>query len=127
MPNWIGSNTQFGTNPGDSAGFVFEKDYLNPKCPHAVSNWRVYRQGTDGQVLDDPTFKIQCVDECGGHFSGDSGVVESSADKTCKSLLAVPEGFAIEISFESFDVSFITISKYYYYNIIQLPSLFSDP
>ena len=55
--------------------------------------------------LDDPTFKIQCVDECGGHFSGDSGVVESYADKTCKSLLAVPEGFAIEISFGSFDVS----------------------
>ena len=107
LPYWIGSNTATGSNPGDGSGFIFEKDSLNPKCPHAVSNWLVYLQGNDGQILEDPTFKIQCVDECGGHFSGDTGVVESSADKTCNWNLAVPEGFAIEISFGSFDVSIV--------------------
>ena len=67
--------------------------------------------------------KLQCLyncdgtstGTCGGHISGDSGVVESSGDKTCKWLLAVPDGFAIEISFESFDVSII---RYYQLNII---------
>ena len=44
LPNWIGSNTA-NTNPGDGAGFIFEQDYLNPKCPHAVSNWLVYING----------------------------------------------------------------------------------
>ena len=107
LPYWIGSNTATGSNPGDGSGFVFEKDSLNPKCPYAVSNWRVSSQ-VSGEVLDDPTVKIECVvDECGGHFSGDTGVVESSADKTCNWNLAVPEGFAIEISFGSFDVSIV--------------------
>ena len=57
--------------------------------------------------------KLQCLyncdgtntGTCGGHISGDSGVVESSSDKTCKWLLAVEDGYAIETSFESFDVS----------------------
>ena len=57
--------------------------------------------------------KLQCLyncdgtstGTCGGHISGDSGVLESSAVNTCKWLLAVADGFAIEISFESFDVS----------------------
>ena len=61
--------------------------------------------------------KLQCLyncdgtstGTCGGHYSGDNGVVESSGAKTCKWLLAVPDGFAIEISFESFDVSIISI------------------
>ena len=47
-------------NPGDGSNFVSEKDYLNPKCPHAVSNWRVFSQ-VSGETLDDPTFKIECV------------------------------------------------------------------
>ena len=63
--------------------------------------------------------KLQCLyncdgtssGTCGGHVSGDSGVVESSGAKTCKWLLAVPDGFAIEMSFESFDVS-VTVSVY---------------
>ena len=63
--------------------------------------------------------KLQCLyncdgtssGTCGGHVSGDSGVVESSGAKTCKWLLAVADGFAIEMSFESFDVS-VTVSVY---------------
>ena len=68
--------------------------------------------------------KLQCLyncdgtssGTCGGHYSADSGVVESSGDKTCKWLLAVPDGFAIEISFESFDVSFIDYRRYNWIN-----------
>ena len=59
LPNWIGSNTALGTQPGSGAGFLFEKDYLNPQCPHAVSNWRVYLQ--TGETIDDPTFKVECA------------------------------------------------------------------
>ena len=63
--------------------------------------------------------KLQCLyncdgtssGTCGGHYSGDSGVVESSGAQTCKWLLAVPDDFAIQISFESFDVSIIIINN----------------
>ena len=66
--------------------------------------------------------KLQCLyhcdgtsqGTCGGHISGDSGVLETSGVKTCKSLLAVPDGFAIEISFESFDVGIIIVSTLNY-------------
>ena len=66
--------------------------------------------------------KLQCLyhcdgtsqGTCGGHISGDSGVLETSGAKTCKSLLAVPDGFAIEISFESFDVGIIIVSTLNY-------------
>ena len=58
LPNWIGSNTAAGSEPGSGAGFIFEKDYLNPKCPHAVSNWEVYY---GGQTVHDTEFKVQCA------------------------------------------------------------------
>ena len=48
---------------------------------------------------------------CGGDISGDSGVLESSADKTCKWLIAVSDGFAVQISFGSFDVSIILTDR----------------
>ena len=59
--------------------------------------------------------KLQCLyncdgtnsGTCGGDISGEDGVVESSADKTCKWLIIVTDGFAVEISFGSFDVSII--------------------
>ena len=57
LPNWIGSNTA-NTNPGDGSGFIFEKDYKNPKCPHAVSNWNVY---FNGETVHDTTFKFECA------------------------------------------------------------------
>ena len=57
LPNWVGSNTA-NTAPGDGSGFIFEKDYINPKCPHAVSNWLVY---FNGETQDDPTFKFECA------------------------------------------------------------------
>ena len=57
--------------------------------------------------------KLQCLyncdgtqpGSCGGHVSGDDGVLESQEDNTCKWLLAVEDGYAIEMSFESFNVS----------------------
>ena len=101
LPRWIGSNTA-NTNPGDGAGFIFEQDYLNPKCPHAVSNWLVY---INGERIHDTTLRIECVVQCGGDISGESGVVETSGNKTCKWLMVVPDGFGIQISFGSFDVS----------------------
>ena len=57
LPNWIGSNTA-NTQPGDGSGFIFEQDYLNPKCPHAVSNWKVFY---NGETALDPTFKFECA------------------------------------------------------------------
>ena len=57
MPNWIGSNTA-NTQPGDGSGFIFEKDYLNPKCPHAVSNWNVF---FNGETIHDTAFKFDCA------------------------------------------------------------------
>ena len=57
LPNWIGSNTAT-TNPGDGSGFIFEMDYKNPKCPHAVSNWNVY---FNGETVHDTTFKFECA------------------------------------------------------------------
>ena len=57
LPGWVGSNTNAGTQPGDGSGFIFEKDSLNPKCPHSVSNWKVY---FNGETVDDPTFKVEC-------------------------------------------------------------------
>merc|ERR1712038_1290619 len=68
--------------------------------------------------------KLQCLyncdgtsaGTCGGHYSGDTGVVESSGDKTCKWLLAVPDGFAIEISFESFDIADCSTGSVKVYN-----------
>ena len=33
-------------------------DYLNPKCPHAVSNWQVYY---NGETTQDTTFKFECA------------------------------------------------------------------
>ena len=59
--------------------------------------------------------KLQCLyhcdgtsqGTCGGHITGNSGVLETSGVKTCKSLIAVPDGFAVEIGFDSFDVSMI--------------------
>ena len=60
LPYWIGSNTATGSNPGDGSGFIFEKDSLNPKCPHAVSNWNFIIEGSS-EKKDDPTFQIKCV------------------------------------------------------------------
>ena len=38
-------------------------------------------------------------------IAGDSGVVESSGDRTCRWLLTVDDGYAVEIIFGSFEVS----------------------
>ena len=55
--------------------------------------------------------KLQCLyncdGRCGGHVTGDLGTLQSQADNSCKWLLAVSDGHAIEISFESFDVSYL--------------------
>ena len=66
--------------------------------------------------------KIQCLyncdgtkpGTCGGHISGESGVLESSGElpftssgnniKSCKWLLVATSGDAIELSFENFNV-----------------------
>ena len=50
-------------------------------------------------------------------------MVESSGAKTCKWLLAVPDGFAIEMSFESFDVS-VTVTVYQLSAIPNITSLY---
>ena len=58
--------------------------------------------------------KVQCLyycdgtssASCGGHKFGDSGTVEASGAKTCKTILRVEDGSAIQISFSSFQVSF---------------------
>ena len=56
--SWIGSIFQFG-EPGSSSGLVFESDYINPKCPHSVSGWRVYLQ--TGNTITDPNFTVTCA------------------------------------------------------------------
>ena len=51
-------------------------------------------------------FSLHIPDNC--QFSGTEGVVESSGESApngCKWLLAVEEGMAIEMSFESFNVN----------------------
>ena len=57
-PNWVGSNTDAGTQPGDGSGLIFERDYLNPKCPHAVSNWEIF---FNGETNYEPTLKVECA------------------------------------------------------------------
>ena len=90
--------------------FSFAIDYnqnvMNPTDPSVTS--------VGSQTLSSLDIsKLQCLyncdgiqpGTCGGHVSGDSGVLESEADKTCKWLLAVDDGYAVEMSFESFNVN----------------------
>jgi len=56
--------------------------------------------------------KLQCMyncdgttySGCGGHVSGDSGTLDALDDSKCNWFITVPDGYAIEISFEVFDV-----------------------
>ena len=91
------------------------KNVMTPKDPSVTS------AGNDVLSPGD-IVKLQCLyncdgtsqGTCGGHFLGDSGVVESSGPitftssgtgkKVCKWLLSATSGDAIQISYQSFNV-----------------------
>ena len=47
------------TSPATSASLVAEKYFLAPKCPNAVSSWRLYSEDSDN-LEDDSSLKISC-------------------------------------------------------------------
>ena len=54
-PNWV-----VGSTPGGQSGFIFEKYFKSPKCPHAVSAWTYFSQNT-GNTEDDASLTVTCA------------------------------------------------------------------
>merc|ERR1719192_493125 len=59
-PNWV-----VGSTPGGQSGFIFEKYFKSPKCPHAVSAWTYFSQNT-GNTEDDASLTVTCAADCAG-------------------------------------------------------------
>ena len=53
-PNWVATST-----PGSQSGFMFEKNFFAPKCPHAVQKWRYFSQNLL-QTEDDDSLAVTC-------------------------------------------------------------------
>ena len=53
-PNWVATST-----PGSQSGFMFEKNFFAPKCPHAVHQWRYFSQNLL-QTEDDDSLAVTC-------------------------------------------------------------------
>ena len=53
-PNWVVTSS-----PGSQSGFMFEKSFLAPKCPHAVYKWRYFSQNLF-RTEDDDSLAVTC-------------------------------------------------------------------
>ena len=53
-PNWVVTS-----RPGSQSGFMFEKSFLAPKCPHAVHKWRYFSQNLF-RTEDDDSLAVTC-------------------------------------------------------------------
>ena len=103
-PNWVVTSS-----PGSQSGFMFEKSFLAPKCPHAVYKWRYFSQNLF-RTEDDDSLAVTCgaseenkkegetvsdTDRC--NFCAELCMLMLNA-KASVSLLTIPLDFANHFS-----------------------------